>query len=159
MIKMCTSSIAIPLAILLSNCLESECFPKEWKKASIVLVHKKYDKQLIKNYQPVSLLPICYKIFEKVIFNLFFKYLDNNDTLKSNQSGFLARWFLRTSTIIITHKIYKASDANPSVDVRGVFLDLSKAFDRVWNDGLMYKTRDFRYLWKLIGADTFIFKW
>ena len=30
-------------------------------------------------------------------------------------------------------------DANPSLDVRGVFLDSSKAFDRVWHDGLMYK--------------------
>ena len=45
-----------------------------------------------------------------------------------------------TSTII-THEIYKASDANLSLDVRGVFLDLSKAFDRVWHDGLMYKVK------------------
>ena len=70
MIKMCASSSAKPLAILFRNCLESECFPKEWKKANIVPVHKKHDKQLIKNYRPVSLLPICSKIFEKVILNL-----------------------------------------------------------------------------------------
>ena len=41
MIKMCASSIAKLLAILFMNCLESECFPKEWKKANIVPVHKK----------------------------------------------------------------------------------------------------------------------
>ena len=69
MIKICASSISKPLAILFRNCLESECFPKEWKKGNIVPVHKKHDKQLIKNYWPVSLLPICSKIFEKVIFN------------------------------------------------------------------------------------------
>ena len=56
MIKMCASSISKPLAILFRNCLKRECFPKEWKK-------KKHDKQLIKNYRPVSLLPICSKIF------------------------------------------------------------------------------------------------
>ena len=45
--KMCASSIAKPLAILFRNCLESECFPKEWKKTKIVPVYKKHDKQLI----------------------------------------------------------------------------------------------------------------
>ena len=84
LIKMYASSIAKPLAILFRNCLESECFPKEWKKANIVPVHKKHDKQLIKNYRPVSLLPICSKIFEKVIFNSLFKYLDDNNLLNSN---------------------------------------------------------------------------
>ena len=43
----------------------------------------------------------------------------------------------------MTHEIYKAFDANPSLDVKGVFLDLSKAFDRVWHDGLMYKLKSF----------------
>ena len=39
------------------------------------------------------------------------------------------------------YEIYKAFDANLSLDVRGVFLDLSKAFDRVWDDGLMYELK------------------
>ena len=59
MIKMGTSSISKPLVILFRSCLESECFPKEWKKANIVPVHKKkHDKQLIKSYRPISLLPM-----------------------------------------------------------------------------------------------------
>ena len=45
------------------------------KKANIVPVHKKKDKQFIKNYRPVSLLPVFGQIFEKIIFNLLFKYL------------------------------------------------------------------------------------
>ena len=44
-------------------------------------------------------------------------------------------------TSTITHDIYKAFDENPSLDVTGVFLDLPKAFDRVWHDGLMYKLK------------------
>ena len=43
-IKICASSVSKPLAILFSNCPESECFPKEWKKANIVPLHNKHDK-------------------------------------------------------------------------------------------------------------------
>ena len=50
MIKLCATLISKPLSILLRNCFEKQCFPKEWKKANIVPVHKKNDKQLIKNY-------------------------------------------------------------------------------------------------------------
>ena len=92
-------------------------------------------------YQPVSLLPICSKIFEKVIFNSLFKYLDNNNLLTSNQSAFRPGDSCAHQLLSVTNKIYKAFDANPSLDVRGLFLDLSKAFDRVWHDDLMYKLK------------------
>ena len=123
MIKICASLISKLLAILVRNCLESECFCKKWKKANIVPVHKKNDKQLIKNYRPVSLLTISSKIFEKVIFNSLFKYLDDNNLLASNQSGFRPGDSSVHQLLSITHEIYKAFDANPSLDVSGVFLD------------------------------------
>ena len=141
MIKMCASSISKPLAILFRNCLKRECFPKEWKKANIVPAHKKHDKQLIKNYRPVSLLPICSKIFKKVILNSLFKYLNDNNFLNNNQSGFRLGDSCIHQLLSITHEIYKAFYTNPSLDVREPFLDLSKAFDRVWHDGLMYKLK------------------
>ena len=102
---------------------------------------KKHDKQLMKNYQPVSLLPICSKIFEKVIFNSLFKYLDDNNLLTSNQSGFRPGDSCVHQLLSITHEIYKAFDANPSLDVRGIFLDLSKDFHTVSHDSLMYKLK------------------
>ena len=93
--------------------------------------------QLIKNYLPVSLLPICSKIFEKVTFNSLCKYLDDNHLLTSNQQGFCSGDYCLHQLLSMTHEICKAYDANPSFDTRGVFLDLSKVFDVVWHDGLM----------------------
>ena len=127
MIKLCTFSISKPLHLIFRNCLETESFPKERKKASIIPVRKKGDKQLITNYR--SLLLICEKFFEKIIFNSLFVYLNNNNLLNSNQSGFRSGDSCVNQLISITHDIYKAFDANSSLEVRGVFLDMSKAFD------------------------------
>ena len=76
-----------------------------------------------------------------IIFNSFFRYLDDNYLLNSNQSGFRPGCSCVHQLLSLTHDIYKAFDVNPSLDVRGVFQDLSKGFDRVWHDGLMYKLK------------------
>ena len=70
MIKLCDESVCYPLEIIYKTCLETGKFPSRWKKANIVLVHKKGDKKTIKNYRPVSLLPICGKIFERIVYNM-----------------------------------------------------------------------------------------
>ena len=75
------------------------------------------------------------------MFNSLFKHLDNNDLLTSNQSGFRPDDSYVHELLSLTHEIYKAFDANPSLDVKGAFLNLSKAIDRVWYDGLMYKLK------------------
>ena len=41
MIKLFTTSVVKPLSILFRNCFENQCFPKEWKKANVLPVHKK----------------------------------------------------------------------------------------------------------------------
>ena len=137
MLKLCASSISKPLFLLFKHSLENECFPNEWKKANIVPIHKKGNKQLIQNYSPVSLLLICGKIFEKIIFNSLFKYLENNNLLNPHQSGFRPGDSCVHQLLSITYDIYKSVDANPSLEVRGTFLDMSKGFDRVWHEGVL----------------------
>ena len=126
--------------LLFKHRLENECFPNKWKKANIVPIHKKGDKQLIQNYRPVSLLSICGKIFEKIIFNSLFKYLENN-LLNPHQSGFRPGDSCVHQLLSITYDICKSFDANPSLEVRGIFLDMSKAFDRVRHEGLLFELK------------------
>ena len=54
----------------------------------MVPVHKKGDKQVLRNYRPVSLLPICGKISERLIYNNLYEFFIKNDLISSNQSGF-----------------------------------------------------------------------
>ena len=53
-------------------------FRIEWRKANVASVHKKGDKQNSKNYRPLSLLSICGKIFERLIYNNIFEYFIGN---------------------------------------------------------------------------------
>ena len=68
-------------------CLNTGKFPSEWKKGNVVPIHKKDDKQNVKNYRPVSLLPICGKILERLIYNVMYNFLTEKDVLSPNQSG------------------------------------------------------------------------
>ena len=106
---------------------------------NVVPIHKKSDKQILKNYRPVSLLPICGKIFECLIYNSLFEYFIDNNLISPNQSGFKPHDSCANQLISITHEIYKSFD--DGFEVRAVFLDISKAFDKVWHNGLIYKLK------------------
>ena len=91
MLKLYSNSICKPLEIIFNGCLETGLFPNDWKKGNVVPVFKKGDKQILKNYRPISLLTVCCKIFEKLIFNEMFKFFIENDLIPPNQSGFKPR--------------------------------------------------------------------
>ena len=86
----------------------------------------------LKSYRRISLLPICSKIFERLIYNEFFTYFTDNDLISPNQSGFRPGDSCVNQLIAITHEIYKSFD--DGLEVRGVFLDISKALDKIWHE-------------------------
>ena len=98
-------TMIFPLSIIFKNCIDNGIFPDIWKKSNIIPVHKKGDKQIIDNHRPVSLLPICGKIFKKLLFNSIFKFLDNNNLLSSNQSGFRPSDSCEYQLLSIVHDI------------------------------------------------------
>ena len=72
MIQLAGDSIIRPLNIIFSNILKSGSHHEPWKLAIVTPTHKELDKQVIKNYRPISLLPICAKTFERILFNTMF---------------------------------------------------------------------------------------
>ena len=139
MLKLCDKSICKPLDLIFKSCMKQGKFSTEWKKANVVPVYKKGDKQILNNYRPVSLLPICGKFFERLIYNNLFKYFIQNDLLSQNQSGFKPGDSCINQLISITHEIYQSFD--DGLEARGVFLDIYKVFDKVWHEGLIQKLK------------------
>ena len=137
MLKICGSSIYGPLELIFKEGLSAGLFPSNWKKGNIVPIHKRGDKQILKNYRPVSLLLICGKIFERLIFNELLNFLLENNLISPNQSGFKPGDSCINQLLSITHKIYNSFDEG--LEVKSVFLDISKAFDKVCHKGLLFK--------------------
>ena len=117
--------------------MQSSVFPTEWKMANVVPAYKKNDKQNIKNYRPASRLPIFGKIFERILYNEMYPFFSLNELISPNQSGFKQGDSCIDQLLSITHDIYQSLDEG--YEMRGVFLDISRAFDNVWHKGLLYK--------------------
>ena len=138
LLKICDSSIAKPLTIIFKNCLQTATYiPNNGKKSNVVPIHKKGDKHLLQNYRPASLLPICSKIFEKIIFDPMLDFLEENSLLSPHQSGFRSSGSCQSQLLSIVHDIYASFAQSPALEVRANFLDIS--IDKVWHEGLIFK--------------------
>ena len=66
-----------------------------------------------------------------------FSFIIENDLISHNKPDFKPGDSCIDQFLSITHEIYKSFD--DGWEVRGVFLDISKAFDKVWHEGLLLK--------------------
>ena len=133
MVKICDESLVKRLFNVFQFSLETGNFPSNWKRGNIVPVHKKDNKDLINNYRPVSLLPILIPIYD-VLYN----YFEGNDLFSNSKSGFHKGGSCVSQLLSIRHEIIKGFDAHPPLDTCGIFLDISKAFDRVGHEALFF---------------------
>ena len=138
MIKSCVNSISFPLKHIFKSMINEGVFPEDWKKSNVVPIHKKESKNLIKNYRPVSLLPIFSKVFERLVFNALINFFLQNKLFTPCQSGFIPGDSCVSQLISITHEIYKSFDYLAPTDKRNSFLDNSKAFGKVWHECLIF---------------------
>ena len=72
-----------------------------------------------------------------------FNFFSQNKFFTPYQSGFIPGDSCVSQLLSITHEIYKRFDCNPPTYMRGTFLDISKAFDKVWHEGLIFKLKTY----------------
>ena len=139
MLKLCHKEVLFPLKLIFERSLAEGKFPSSWKLANVQPVHKKDSRQCKKNYRPISLLPICSKILEKIIFDEIYHFLTANNLLSKHQSGFRPGDSTINQLLSITNDIFMSFEEG--CETRAVFLDISKAFDKVWHEGLLFKLK------------------
>ncbi len=155
LLRRCAPSISPVLTRIFNLSLSLGKFPKSWKIANIVPLHKKGSVHDYKMYRPVSLLPCVSKVFEKLIFKEVYLHLRRNNILSEFQSGFTPGDSTINQLIHINDMILKSLDNFN--DVIGCFLDLTRAFDTVWHKGLLYKLDKYGIRDHMYGSK--IFSW
>ena len=90
-------------------------------------------------YQYFSTPNLCDKLFEKVVFNQLYMFFASNNLITKNQSGFRSGISTTNQLLTFVNGIHASFDSRNSLEVRSVFLDISKVFDKVWHEGHIFK--------------------
>lgn len=141
---------AIILSKLFSQSLESGSIPDDWKTGKVVPLHKSGDSHDPFNYRPISLTSVPCKVLEHIICSHLVSFLESNSFFSSAQHGFRRPFSCDTQLLSFTHELHSFLDNGSSTDC--VFLDFSKAFDKVSHKLLIHKLRT-------LNIDPYVLDW
>ena len=141
LLKETARQIAPSLTVLFNKSLRTGVLPRDWKLANVVPVHKKENKEQVENYRPISLLSLIPKALEKCVFNKIKDHVFAQ--INNDQHGFVPGKSCVTQLIEVFEYIGRELDLGKQIDV--IYLDMSKAFDRVSHMQLLKRLRDFGF--------------
>jgi hypothetical protein len=133
------NELSVPLTSLFNKSLNEGYFPSAWKEANVCAIFKKGDPSQANNYRPISLLSNIEKVFERLVFKRIYNFFLDNNFLSPFQSGFIPGDSPVNQLAFIYNSFCKAIDEGK--EIRAIFFDISKAFDRVWHKGLLAKLK------------------
>lgn len=143
MTKNFTPNVISILTHILNAMLILTYFPNKWKTATIIPIKKPgKNGKLPVSYRPISLLPILGKLGEIIIRNRLINYLEANNIMIPHQFGFTKQ--LSTTHQLLRVTEYIAEGLSKRLHTGAMFLDIAKAFDKVWINGLLYKLFKFQ---------------
>ena len=137
LLKQIKTEISPSITLIVNQCLTTGIFPNKLKIAKVVPVFKKGDKDLLNNYRPISMLPSISKIFETVIYNQLYEYLQEHRVITNSQYGFRKKHSTEYTAIELVDRIIEKLDRNKVPF--NIYIDLSKAFDMIDHNILLFK--------------------
>lgn len=121
--------LATPIMQIIKNSLKQGVVPSKLKVAKIVPIYKAGERNLVKNFRPICILPIIDKILEKVVKHQLMAFIDDNDLISNFQYGFKKKSNTNTALFDVVHSIQNSMDLK--LKTCAIFFDLTKAFDTV----------------------------
>ena len=143
------SELALPITIIFNKCLAERAVPYDWKLSNVTAIFKKADKTDAGNYRPISLTCLLCRILESIIRDEILLHLRKYDLIDKSQHGFLPHKSTVTNLLEFLEVVTRLIDEGHNVDV--VYLDFSKAFDKVPHVRLMSKLRAHGILGNVAG--------
>ena len=139
MLQEISREISVPLTAFFNYSLSTGEVPDSFKESHVVPVPKGGDSSNISNHMPISLLSNIDKALERLVFKYLYNHFRDNNIITSFQSGFTPGDSTVNQLTYLYNTFCHALDSGK--EVRVVFCDISKAFDRVWHAGLIHKLR------------------
>jgi len=124
------------LTRIINGCLKIGYFPAIWKRSIIIAIPKPFkNHNLPVNFRPISLLSSLSKIYEKILLHKLIPVIDPH--IRCEQFAFRSQH--STTLQLLNFTDHLSINANNKEKTAAVFLDIEKAFDQVWHDGLIHK--------------------
>ena len=139
LLKTIKNDISQSLTIIINQMLTIGIFPDAFKLSKVIPLFKKGDSSLLVNYRPISLLPTISKVFERVIHDQMYEYFNQFNLLAEQQYGFRKQHSTEYAAIKLIDHVSKEMEAGKTPT--SVYIDLSKAFDTLTFEVLLYKLK------------------
>ena len=133
------NAISKSITLIINQSLRTGIFPDKLKIVKVIPIFKKDSKKLIKNYRPISVLPVISKIFEMAIHEQLSNYFTTNSLLCTQQYGFMKNTSTELAALELIDRLL--NQLNARKNPMNLHLDLSKAFDSISHDILLDKLR------------------
>ena len=135
----CATELAPLLLIVFTHSLSSGVVPPSFKLAAITPVFKSGDRTTPSNYRPISLTSVFSKVLERIIRKQVSSFIDKKGCLNSTQHGFRSGRSCLSALLNVFDDLMHMLEDGGSVDM--VYLDFSKAFDKVDHGILLHKLK------------------
>ena len=133
--------ISKPLTLIYNKTITEGVVPQDWKRANVTPLFKKGSREEPGNYRPISLTSVVCKVMESILKNEILDHINKEIPINKSQHGFTANRSCLTNLIEYLEKVTEILDSGGSLDV--IYLDFSKAFDRVPHQRLIHKLEDY----------------
>lgn len=127
-------ALASALLALFTFIWESEAWPEQWCRGNIILLHKSGPREQLDNYRGVTLLSAISKTFECVLNNRLYRWAEGEHKLRDEQGGFRPK--RRAADQMFLLREITAARRERGLATFCAFIDVRKAYDTVWRDGL-----------------------
>ena len=137
LLKLLKIELSKSLTLIINQMITTGKFPDSFKISKITPLFKKGDVSMLSNYRPISLLPTISKIFERILYNQLYDYFNSTNLLAEEQYGFRTNHSTEYAAVKIVDNVSKEMELGNTPTA--LYIDLSKAFDTLSFDILLYK--------------------